>query len=87
MVMAGLIADRENKGADWCRRRGVGARRKVLASVMAGPLVQMGEGKARREASEMLETVCAVCGRCELAQGLTEELPAIRKRRGGAHPA
>jgi hypothetical protein len=68
-----VLAKRDRKGSDWCRRKGIGKQRSVLtdaANVL--PFGKISEGdrlltEARAHHSATLAAICRECGRCPLA--------------------
>ena len=80
IVLAGLIADRDRKGAEWCRKHGVGKRRRVLSSQIAPNVIV-----DNSDALAILEAHCRACGKCKLA--FTAASPQSGTGRDGAGSA
>jgi hypothetical protein len=72
IVMASLIAKRDQKGPKWCKAKGVGAVRKALGAplpdaVPVNPAVRE-FWKAQRAAHEILRAQCRICAQCSLGE-------------------
>jgi len=73
IVLAKLTADRESKGAEWCRKRGVGAIRHVIGSALPSNMVSLAPLPPefiadQRAAATMLEGHCKTCRGCKLGR-------------------
>jgi hypothetical protein len=73
ILLAAIEARRDHKGADWCRRHGIGAQRAILANCNVLPLSagrspeMLAYLESRRRAADVLAATCAVCRGCKLA--------------------
>jgi hypothetical protein len=73
ILLAALEARREQKGAEWCRKHGIGAQRVILGTGLK--VVSMAARspeaatfvRARKEAADLLMNACRVCGGCKMA--------------------
>lgn len=71
ITLAKFVAERERKGSEWCRKRGVGRVRELLGVVPAGNVVELNPsqyGELQSSAGEILAAHCRACGRCKLAR-------------------
>lgn len=71
ITVALLTAWRDRKGAEWCRKSGIGAIRKELGVTLpsnVSGLVTAEFASGQAEAIALLEARCRVCRRCKLGQ-------------------
>jgi hypothetical protein len=77
ILLADFKAERERRGAQWCKKRGVGARRKLLGRVLAPNVIDLSASQSpelkrfmvsQRAAQETLAAHCRACGGCKLAR-------------------
>lgn len=74
---AGLDAEREHRGVDWCRKHGVGARRARLGRLLPINIIELESARspemlayaeAQRSAQLWLKAHCKACGGCRLSK-------------------
>lgn len=88
ILLARMIAYREHKGVDACRKHGLGAARQIVgdplpANLAAFPGV-MAYGEAQRDAALFLAAECQRCRGCKLGRAkLTAESPPEATDQGG----
>ena len=71
ITLAFLTSQRERKGAEWCRKRGVGRMREVASPnvlTIGAPMPSAEHVLAQTEASEILAAHCRSCGGCRLGR-------------------
>ena len=86
IVLAGLIADRERKGAKWCEKNGVGRLRRIVGAAVpnvvtiAAASVPPEVLEAQRASAVILADHCQRCGQCKLGR----VMPPTRSPGGGS---
>ena len=77
IVLARMEVERERKGADWCRKHGIGRVRETLGRALPPDITVLQAFKspeiaarieAQRTAQDLMAAVCAACGGCVLAR-------------------
>lgn len=72
ILLAAYTAKRDRKGAEWCRKAGIGAARQILGEPLPDDVSDLPSvdayRAAQREASTILVTHCRACKRCKLSR-------------------
>lgn len=72
ILLAAFTAKRDRKGAEWCRKAGIGAARKIVGEPLPNDVTEIPSIEtyraAQRDAAAVLATHCRVCGKCRLGR-------------------